>query len=153
MVRLDPRDLSDLPPPDVTTVDQGRPGDGREHMTPDDQAMTMVVPRSTMDDLQDELDHIRSALDRVQADHLVDRGRAERAEAQTAAETARADQMQAERDQARTHADQVERERDQARQEREDARVRAASAEGVEKALREALAEARRPAWRRWLGV
>ncbi len=34
-----------------------------------------------------------------------------------------------------------------------DARVRAARAEGEAAALREALAEARRPAWRRWLGL
>ena len=39
------------------------------------------------------------------------------------------------------------------RQDREDARVRAATAEGEARALREALAEARRPAWRRWLGL
>ena len=47
----------------------------------------------------------------------------------------------------------VEQERDVIRQDREDARVRAATAEGEARALREALAEARRPAWRRWLGV
>ena len=49
--------------------------------------------------------------------------------------------------------EQAERERDQARQEREDARVRAAGAEGEVRALREALEEARRPAWRRWFGA
>ncbi len=49
--------------------------------------------------------------------------------------------------------EQVERDRDQARQEREAARVQAASADGEMRALREALAEARRPAWRRWLGL
>jgi hypothetical protein len=41
----------------------------------------------------------------------------------------------------------------QAEREREDARVRAAAAEGEAKGLREALAEARRPFWRRWLGT
>ena len=41
---------------------------------------------------------------------------------------------------------------DQVRQEREDARVRAARAEGTASALRAALAEAQRPFWRRWLG-
>lgn len=40
-----------------------------------------------------------------------------------------------------------------ARQQREDARVRAASAEGEARALRGALAEARRPTWRRWLDL
>ncbi len=58
--------------------------------------------------------------------------RAERAEAETATERARA--AQAER-------------------EREAARIAAAAAEGEAKGLREALAEARRPFWRRWLGL
>ena len=40
----------------------------------------------------------------------------------------------------------------QAEREREEARIRAAAAEGEAKGLREALAEARRPFWRRWLG-
>ncbi len=57
--------------------------------------------------------------------------RAERAEAEAAVERARA--LQAER-------------------EREEARVRAAAAEGEAKGLRDALVEARRPFWRRWLG-
>ena len=47
----------------------------------------------------------------------------------------------------------IEQERDVIRQDREDARVRAATAEGEARALREVLAEARRPAWRRWLGL
>ncbi len=68
-----------------------------------------------------------------------ERERADAAEAREAAATARA-----------TRAEQ---ERDQVRQEREDARVRAAMAEGEAKALREALGESRRPAWRRWLGL
>ncbi len=36
--------------------------------------------------------------------------------------------------------------------EREEARVRAAAAEAEARGLREALAEARRPFWRRWFG-
>lgn len=48
---------------------------------------------------------------------------------------------------------QVERDRDEARQEREAARVQAAGSDGEVRVLREALAEARRPAWRRWLGL
>lgn len=66
---------------------------------------------------------------------------------------ARADRAEAREAEARTDADQVRRERDTARQEREDARVRAASAEGEAKALREALADARRPFWQRWFGA
>ena len=50
-------------------------------------------------------------------------------------------------------ADQAERDPDAARQEREDARVRAAAAEGEAKALRDTQGEARRPFWHRWLGV
>ncbi len=46
----------------------------------------------------------------------------------------------------------LEEERDIVRIEREDARIAAARAEGEATALREALAEARRPPWRRWLG-
>ena len=46
----------------------------------------------------------------------------------------------------------AEAERDVARAEREIAKVAAAAAEGEAKGLREALAEARRPFWRRWLG-
>jgi hypothetical protein len=40
----------------------------------------------------------------------------------------------------------------EAEREREVARIAAAAAEGEVKGLREALAEARRPAWRRWIG-
>jgi chromosome segregation ATPase len=46
----------------------------------------------------------------------------------------------------------VQRERaDSAEREREEARIRAAAAEAEDKGLREALAEARRPFWRRWI--
>ena len=43
-------------------------------------------------------------------------------------------------------------ERDDARQERETARIEAARSEGEIKVLREALADARRPFWKRLLG-
>lgn len=72
--------------------------------------------------------------------------RANRAEAQEAAARARFDQIERERDTALQ-------ERDTTRQDREDARVRAALAEGEARALREALEQAQRPAWRRWLGL
>jgi len=52
----------------------------------------------------------------------------------------------------RERAEKAEAERDAARAEREAAKVAAASAEGEARGLREALAEARRPFWRRWLG-
>lgn len=48
--------------------------------------------------------------------------------------------------------EQVEHARDEACQAREDARVQAAAAEAQVRGLREVLDEARRPAWRRWLG-
>ena len=50
-----------------------------------------------------------------------------------------------ERDQARSEAARM-------REEREEARIRAAQAESEAKGLREALAEARKPFWRRWMG-
>lgn len=65
---------------------------------------------------------------------------------------ARADRAETEQAALQAKLDQMERDRDQARQEREIARVEAASATGEARALREALDEARRPAWRRWLG-
>ena len=65
---------------------------------------------------------------------------------------ARADRAEAERTALQTKLNHMERDRDQARQERETARVEAAGAVGEARALREALDEARRPAWRRWLG-
>jgi hypothetical protein len=52
----------------------------------------------------------------------------------------------------RARAAQAEAERDAARAEREAAKVAAAEAAGEARGLREALAEARRPFWRRWLG-
>ncbi len=52
----------------------------------------------------------------------------------------------------RERAERAEAERDAARAEREAAKVAAAAAEGEAKGLREALAEARRPFWRRWVG-
>jgi hypothetical protein len=67
------------------------------------------------------------------------------ARAEAAAERARADRAEAEREVARAEA---ARERDRA----ENALIRGASAEGEAKGLREALAEARRPFWRRWIG-
>lgn len=70
-----------------------------------------------------------------------------------ARERQRADQAEARADRAETHLDQVMQDLDQVRQEREQARIEAAAAQGAAGALREALAEARRPAWRRWLGL
>lgn len=88
----------------------------------------LVVLVATVADLRADLGHTRSTLDKTVADHLVNLG------------------------QAQERANQAITERDQARQEREDARVQAAHAEGQVSALREALAEAQRPFWRRWLG-
>src|SRR5437763_6529766 len=56
-------------------------------------------------------------------------------------------------DEAEKEAERVGQERDQSRQEREEARVRAASAEGeAARTLKQALEDARRPFWHRWLG-
>lgn len=65
---------------------------------------------------------------------------------------ARANRVEAEQIDLQAKLNHAERDRDQARQERETARVEAAGAMGEARALREALDEARRPAWRRWLG-
>ena len=69
-----------------------------------------------------------------------------------ARERDRVDVVRLEGQEARERTDRVMAGRDQVLQEREDARVRAAAAEGELKAVREALAEAQRPAWRRLLG-
>lgn len=74
----------------------------------------------------------------------------ERQRADTA--EARAHRAETEQTALQARLDHTERDRDQARQERETARVEAAGAIGEARALREALDEARRPAWRRWLG-
>ncbi len=78
----------------------------------------------TINALEAEIGTLREALMR-------ERERADRAEARVAAERGRVEA---------------------AEREREDARVRAAAAEAEGKGLREALAEARRPFWRRWIG-
>ena len=78
----------------------------------------------TINALEAEIGTLREALTR-------ERERADRAEAQAAAERGRVEE---------------------AEREREDARVRAAAAEAEGKGLREALVEARRPFWRRWIG-
>ena len=66
---------------------------------------------------------------------------------------ARAERAEVRETQARAEVREIRREYDKAREEREEARVRAASAEGEARALREALVEARRPGWRRWIGL
>jgi hypothetical protein len=97
--------------------------------------------------LRERLDALRSAADAASGAHkeeiqrLVEGHRAE-LERQAAA-------IERERE----RADQQEARATAAEREREDARVRAAAAEGEAKGLREALAEARRPFWRRWLGA
>jgi uncharacterized protein (DUF3084 family) len=55
-------------------------------------------------------------------------------------------------DRERIRLAQTEHEREEAEHEREEAQIRWAAAEGEVKGLREALDEARRPFWRRWMG-
>ena len=96
----------------------------------------------------------------AEAAELVElRERAARAEGESAtlreqveSERGRAGRAEAERDAARAEASAERARAAQAEREREEARIRAAAAEGEAKGLREALAEARRPFWRRWLG-
>jgi len=94
-IRVDPRALADLPPPDTTLDDHGQPGDGSESLTPDDLRATLDVLRSTLDDLRVNLGQARSDLAQAQSDRLVDRGRAERAEAEAAIEKGRREAAEA----------------------------------------------------------
>ena len=82
-LRVQARDLADLPPPDPSGVDPGQ-GDGT---TPD---ATLDILVATVVDLRTDLERTRTVLDKALNDRLVDRGRAERAEARAAAEAARA---------------------------------------------------------------
>jgi hypothetical protein len=65
---------------------------------------------------------------------------------------ARADRAETERDAARGEATAERARAAQAEREREEARIGRAAAEGEVKGLREALDEACRPFWRRWIG-
>lgn len=82
-LRIQARDLIDLPPPDATTDDQGH---GDDAIT--EAALAILV--ATVADLRADLVRTRTALDTAVADYLADHGRAERAEAQAKAETIRA---------------------------------------------------------------
>lgn len=62
------------------------------------------------------------------------------------------DEARAQRDEALQMRDEALRLRDEARSMVEEARVRAAGAEAELRGVREALEEARKPFWRRWLG-
>ena len=120
----------------------------RQHTPPE----TPLAPLAEVDaaSLRDWADTLRitteaaaaahaAELDRIQAAHAAELGRLsadvdhERAE------------RRAERDAAATD---IARERDRA----ENALIRAAASEAEVKGLREALTEARRPFWRRWIG-
>ena len=70
-----------------------------------------------------------------------------------AREQERADYAEARAKLAEADAVAARSEAKQADKEREAARIEAAAAIGEAKGLREALAEAKRPAWRRWFGV
>lgn len=89
-LRVQARDLDDLPPPDLTADDQGQPGDKSSDLALDVLQATVADLRTTVNDLGQQLEKARTALDMTQADRLNDRGRAERAEAQAVAESARA---------------------------------------------------------------
>lgn len=138
--------MADIPPADaVSLVDQGQSGDTTE-------VVALAVLRETVDDLRSsvadltaDLERARTALDNAHAASLVDRGRAERAEAEAVAAAARAASGETAATEAKALA---------ARRAEELAaeRLRAAVAGEEAKGLREALAEARRPFWRRWMG-
>jgi chromosome segregation ATPase len=100
-------------------------------------------------DVQSDESRTIKALD---AEAAALRERVGRAEGESATLRERMESERGRADQAEARAGRAEAERDAARAEREAAKVAAASAEGEARGLREALAEARRPFWRRWLG-
>ncbi len=93
-LRVQVRDLVDLPPPDVSTGDPGQPGNANTDAAASVLLATLVDLRTTVDDLRTTVDDLRTTLaatvDKAHADRLVDHGRAERAEAQAAAAADRA---------------------------------------------------------------
>jgi len=95
VTRIDPAGLADLPPPDLSGDDQGRPEEAETPPSTDDHALTVDVLRASLDRALDDLGQARSALDKAQEERLVDRGRAERAEASLEAEKGRAAGLEA----------------------------------------------------------
>lgn len=93
-LRVQARDLADLPPPDMTADDPGHSRDATPDATVAVPLATLVDLRTTMDDLRTTVDDLRTTLaatvDKAHADRLVDHGRAERAEVQAAAAADRA---------------------------------------------------------------
>lgn len=82
-LRIQTRDLADLPPPDATMDDQGQGDDATT-----EAALAVLV--ATVADLRADLRHTRTTLETALDDRMADHGRAERAEAQARAEMARA---------------------------------------------------------------
>lgn len=133
--------------PEAAPDSTGRP-DGQDRMVralEDAQALL----RDQLALLRDQLGEDRATLETAV---LELKARAEKAEIQVSAEGARADRAEAERDTARAETAAERARAVQAEREREAARVAAAEAAGEARGLREALAEARRPWWRRWMG-
>ena len=90
-LRVQARDLADLPPPDMSADDPGQPANVTPDATPGVLLATLADLRTTVDDLRTTL---AATLDKARADHLADHGRAERAEAQAAAEATRANTLE-----------------------------------------------------------
>jgi len=87
-LRVQTRDLDDMPPPDATTDDPGQ-------MNGATTDATVVVLLATMVDLRTTVDNLRTTLDATMDKALFNHGRAERAEAQAAAEATRASMAEA----------------------------------------------------------
>ena len=90
-LRVQARDLADLPPPDMSVDDPGQPANVTPDAAPDVLPATLDDLRTTVDDLRTTL---AATLDKSRADHLADHGRAERAEAKAAAEATRANTLE-----------------------------------------------------------
>jgi hypothetical protein len=138
----------DVAPDDTRKATRDDGGDDAGDVTPalvaltERQAAELADLRERLGRAEGDAAAARAELERVQAAHVIELNRTvadrdhERAERQAA---------EAGRDAAATD---IARERDRA----ENALVRAATSEAEVKGLREALEEARRPFWRRWIG-
>jgi hypothetical protein len=94
-LRLDPRDLADLPPPDQAVGDHSQPENDSRDVALDVLGATVADLRSILDNLRQDLERTRLDLGQAQRHRLDDHGRAERSEAEAATERARAERAEA----------------------------------------------------------
>lgn len=148
-----------LSPADIATIRTGIRHDRPESEAdsspdsagrPDERDRTIKALEGALDLLREQFGQDRTTLEAAVVEL---KARAERAEMEASTERGRADRAEADRDTARAETAAERTRTVQAEREREAARVQAAEAAGEVRGLREALAEARRPWWRRWAGL